>query len=185
MVALSPIFSSFSPPVADEIFTDFLSLSTFFTVPESSLLAVAEVPVWLDEPVVADDWLEGLLVLVDDWLDGLVLADDWLDGLLVVADWLDGLLVLDDWLDGLLVLDDWLDGLAVVDDDRLEGLVLDEDWLEELCAAAVVANANPAAATPMRSAFIFPSPPLFGAHTLRSAELSENPHFAGPVPRAA
>src|SRR5690349_7221977 len=107
MVALSPIFSSFSPPVAEEIFTDFLLLSTFFTVPESSLLAVADVPVVLDEPVVADDWLEGLLVL--DELDGLVLADDWLDGLLVVAD---------DWLDGVLVVaDDWLDGLLVVADD--------------------------------------------------------------------
>lgn len=89
------------------------------------MLAVADVPVLLDEPVVADDWLDGLLVV----------ADDWLDGLLVVAD-------------------DGLDGLAV-DDDRLEGLVLDEDWLDELCADAVVANANPAAATPMRSAFIF------------------------------
>jgi hypothetical protein len=72
-------------------------LSTFFTTPESSLLELAVVPVWVD-----------VLWLVDDWLDGLVVADDWPDGLVVADDWLDGLVV--DWLDGLVA--DWLDELC-------------------------------------------------------------------------
>ncbi|MFL5311013.1 MAG: hypothetical protein ACJ79H_11230 [Myxococcales bacterium] len=162
-------------------------MSTFFTTPDSSLLALADVPVWLDalrlpddlsdELVLADDWLDGL-VLADDDLsdelvldDGLVLADDDLsdelvldDGLVLADDDLsDELVLADDWLDGLVVDDDWLDGLVVADD-WLEGLDLSDvlavdDWLDEVCAAAVVTPNNAAAATPMRNVFIF-SPPL-------------------------
>src|SRR6267142_1964991 len=74
IVAPGPIFSSWSPLVGDEIFTDCLSLSTFFTSPDSSLPALAVVPVWLDA-----------LWLVDDWPDGLVVVDDWPDELCAAA----------------------------------------------------------------------------------------------------
>ena len=105
MVALAAIFSSWSPPLIDEIFTDRLSLSIFFTTPDSSLLELAIVPVWVDVLWLVDD-LSAELVVADDWLEGLVVADDWLEGLVVADDWLDGLVVDDDWLDGLVVADD-------------------------------------------------------------------------------
>src|SRR5229473_2123513 len=82
MVALSASFSSWSPPVGEEIFTCRLSLSTFFTTPEISLLAVADDPDGLVVVVLADDWLDGvavdedLSVAVEDWPDGL-LELDW------------------------------------------------------------------------------------------------------------
>src|SRR5207253_10100101 len=98
MVALAAIFSSWSPPLIDEIFTDRLSLSIFFTTPDSSLLELAIVPVWVDVLWLVDD-LSAELVVADDWLEGLVVADDWLDGLVVADDWLAGRVVDDDWLD--------------------------------------------------------------------------------------
>jgi hypothetical protein len=95
------------------------------------LLALAEVPVWLDGVWVAveeDDGLDGVW-LADDWLDGVVAVDEEDDG--VDADWL-----ADDWLDGV-----WADDpLSVV---------------ELCCAFALVTTAtSPAAATPMRSVLI-------------------------------
>ncbi len=119
--------------MGDEIFTDRLSLSIFFTTPVSCVLELALVPIWPDAP-----WL------VDDWLDGLVVADDWSDGL-VVDD--------DDWLDGLADEGDWLDGL-VEEGDWLDGLMDEGDWLDELCAAAIETPTNPAAATPIRNVLI-------------------------------
>src|SRR6267142_1573843 len=69
MVALSATFSSCSPPVGEETLSDFLSLSTFLTTPESSLLALALVPAGLDA-----DWLIEVsdVELVEDPADGLV-----------------------------------------------------------------------------------------------------------------
>src|SRR5437879_4872282 len=123
MVALSAIFSSCSPPLVDEIFTDRFFLSTFFTTPDSSLLELAIVPVWADVPWVVDD-LSCELVVADDWLDGLVVADDWLDGLVVADDWLDGLVVDDD--------DDLSDGL-VADEGLSDGIVDAGDRLDGFC----------------------------------------------------
>src|SRR6266446_883662 len=76
MVALSATFNSCSPPVGEETLSDFLSLSTFLTTPESSLLALAVVPVWLDA-----DWL------VEVWLDADGLVEDGLveDGCCALA----------------------------------------------------------------------------------------------------
>jgi hypothetical protein len=59
-------------------------LSTFFTTPESSLLELAIVPVWLDALWLVDDLSDGLAV-DDDLSDGLVVADDWLDELCAAA----------------------------------------------------------------------------------------------------
>src|SRR5205085_9946428 len=90
MVASGATFTSCSPPLVDESFTDRLSLSTFFTTPDSSLLELAIVPVWLDPLWLVDD-LSDELVVPDDWLDGLVVADDWPGGLGVADDSLGGL----------------------------------------------------------------------------------------------
>src|SRR5438094_542375 len=86
IVALSESFSSFSSPVVEEIFTFLLSLSTFFTVPVISLLAVADDPDGLVEAVLDDDWLDGLWVADEDLSVVLELVLDE-DGL----DWLDEL----------------------------------------------------------------------------------------------
>src|SRR5712664_2510149 len=67
MVALSATFNSCSPPVGEETLSDFLSLSTFLTTPESSLLALAVVPVWIDA-----DWLVEVWLDADGLVDGLV-----------------------------------------------------------------------------------------------------------------
>ncbi len=78
IVALAAIFTSCSTPAGDEILSDRLSLSIFLTTPESSLFALAVVPVWLDGVWVAvddDDWLDGAWV-ADDWLEGACVADD-------------------------------------------------------------------------------------------------------------
>ena len=146
MVALSESFSSCSPPEVDEIFNDFLSLSTFFTTPESSLLALALVPVPLE-----------LAVLVELWLEGIVLAELWLEG--VVADplWLEGVVAEPLWLEGVVVVAElWLEGVCV----WLEVVCFEESVvLEELCCSArtAVTPTSPAAAMPMRSFFIWTS----------------------------
>ena len=100
IVAVSESLSSCSLPVDRAIFTFFLSLSTFFTVPEISLLAVAD-----------EEELDGLVeaVLEGDWLDGLCVADDDLSVELVPAE--DGL----DWLDELWPIEDWPDELLELD----------------------------------------------------------------------
>ena len=77
IVALCGTFSSCSPPVADEIFSDRLSLSIFFTTPESSWLALAVVPLGLDDAWLVEVWLEGVCVWpIED--DGLCVCDGWL-----------------------------------------------------------------------------------------------------------
>ncbi|HKC60874.1 MAG TPA: hypothetical protein VKB92_12370 [Myxococcales bacterium] len=95
-------------------------MSTFFTTPEISLLAVADDPDGLVVVVLADDWLDG--VAVDEDLS--VAVEDWLD-----------------WLDELWPIEDWPDGL------------LELDW-----AIAPVAISKPAADAPMMSLFMH-SPP--------------------------
>jgi hypothetical protein len=108
-----------------------------------------------DELVLADDWLDGLVVEDDlsDELDGLVVDDDLSDELVLAEDLSDGLVVEDDWLDGLVVDDDLSDELVLAED-LSDGLVVEGDWLDELCAAAVVTPTNPAAAIPIRNVFI-------------------------------
>ena len=180
--AFADSFSSCSPPVVDEIFTLRLSLSTFFTTPDSSVLELAEVPSWPDELWLVDVWLdEGdcaidedesleLLFVAEDWLDVEGVVEDWLEleGLVLAVDELEGLVVVDE-LDGLLVAEDWLEleGLALVDDWlELDGLAEDCDELwEDLSVEEVrsFADALPvmsaAAAAAMRNFFMF-SPPV-------------------------
>src|SRR6267378_2791177 len=65
IVALGAIFTSCSTPAEDKTLRDRLSLSTFLTTPESSLLALALGPVWLGGVWVAAGWPAGACVAVD------------------------------------------------------------------------------------------------------------------------
>src|SRR6267143_6787321 len=65
IVALGAIFTSCSAPAEDRTLSDRLSLSTFLTTPESSLLPLAVVPAWLCGVWVDDDWPAGACVAVD------------------------------------------------------------------------------------------------------------------------
>lgn len=147
MVAFCDSLSSCSPPVEDEIFTLRLSLSTFFSTPDSSVLELAEVPIWPDELWLVDVWLdEGDFAMVEDEsLELLCVADELLDDDGVEDDWLE--------LDGLVLAVDWLE---------LEGVVL-EEVCAELCevdlsfeallswAVALPATMSTAAAAAMRN----------------------------------
>jgi len=61
-----------------------LSLSIFFTTPESSWLALAVVPLGLDDAWLVEVWLEGVCVWpIED--DGLCVCDGWLGGVCAVG----------------------------------------------------------------------------------------------------
>jgi hypothetical protein len=99
----------------EEIRTERLLVSTFFTVPESSLFALADVPVdW-----VGDACVETSRVLDPVWLD---VADPvWLDGIWLAEDVVDEP-VAEESLDGILPED--CEGACA--DDGVEGVCADD-----------------------------------------------------------
>jgi hypothetical protein len=103
IVALGDSFRSCSPLVDEEIFTECLLASTFFTTPESSFFDSS----WLVEACAELDGVEGDVdEVAEEPLDGEV-AEELLDG---------------------DVVDELLDGDVADEDD--EGVCVD-DWLAE------------------------------------------------------